>query len=223
MPVRLDVVSFSSTENPHNPNQMMVSATASFFLGRDFSGPFIIQRFDPRSFYLRPGFMLSGSAADSFLNVTNWKSGFLSGNWISRSFGKVGTFQFIKGEVAPLPASAKAVQSFAGSFERMLVRSKQWIRFFFPTQADHLKDQVIPLSGSYQAVAGNAPVRLIEEGTFDLFTGRLGWITKQNDAETFGSGYMHESGDAYLFLPPWPIYGALTRSLEFEKFQRGTQ
>lgn len=220
VPLRLDVIPFSSTENPHNPNQMNVSATASFFLGRDFSGPFTTQRFDPRSFYLRPGFMLSGPDSDSFLNVTTWKTGFISGTWISKAYGRVGTFQLVKGEAAPLPANAKAVRSFAGEFKGFFGSLEQWIRFLFPTQPNRAKEQVIPFTGSYQSIVGNTPVRLIEGGAFDPFTGRLGWFISNDDAVTFGSGLIDENGNAQLFWPPQPIVGTVTRSFDYVKFQR---
>ncbi len=220
IPLRLDVIPFSSTENPHNPNMMNVSATASFFLGRDFSGPFVTQRFDHRSFYLRPGFMLSGADSDSFLNVISWKSGFISGTWISKAFGKVGTFQLVKGEASPLPARAMAVQSFAGEFTGKLGEINQWIRFLFPSQPNRMKKQIIPFTGSYQSIVGNTPVRQIEGGAFDPFTGRLGWFITNDEAVSFGSGQINEKGEAMLFWPPHPIVGTVTRSFEYLKFQR---
>jgi hypothetical protein len=220
IPVRLDVVPFSSTENPHNPNQMLVSATASFFLGRDFTGPYITQRFEPRSFYLRPGFMLSGPETDSSLSVGVWKSGFVSGTWISKSFGKVGTFQLVKGEASPLPNAAKAVQNFSGEFKSMLGKYEQWVRFLFPAHPNRVTGAAIPFTGSFQSIVGNTPVRYIEGGAFDPFTGRLGWRITNDEAESFGSGLIHESGEAFLFLPPQPIFGTVTRTFEYQKFQR---
>lgn len=222
MPVRLDVVSFSSTENPHNPNQMMISATASFFLGKDFSGAFTVQYFDPRSFYLRPGFMLSGAKADSIFQIASWKSGYISGIWLSKSFGKVGSFELLKDEMPSLPTSAMAMQTFAGDFIQDLNGIKRWVRFQFPTQADQNNSHTIPFTGSYQSILGNSPVRLIEEGAFDPFTGKFGWMIKQNNIETFGSGEIRENGDAYLFFPPSPQFGMLTRSFLLELFKRGT-
>lgn len=220
IPLRLDVIPFSSTENPHNPNMMSVSATASFFLGRDFSGPFITQRFDHRSFYLRPGFTLSGPDSDSLFSVISWKAGFISGTWISKAYGKVGTFQLVKGEAPPLPAGSKAVRSFAGEFKGQAGNLEQWIRFLFPPQPSRVKEQMIPFTGSYQSIVGNTPVRAIEGGAFDLLTGRLGWFINSDDTRTFGSGLIDEKGDAYLFWPPQPIVGTITRSLDYQKFQR---
>ena len=220
IPVRLDVIPFSSTENPHNPNQMLISATASFFLGRDFSGPYITQRFDPRSFYLRPGFALSGTDTDSILSIVNWKSGFIGGSWISKAYGKVGSFQLIKGEAPPLPNSAKAMQSFVGEFKGMISGIEQWIRFLFPSQPNQVNAQIIPFIGSYQTAVGNSPVRAIEGGAYDPFTGRLGWWTMREEAISIGSGLINETGDALLFWPPQPIVGVVSRSLDYQKFNR---
>lgn len=220
LPFRLDVIPFSSTENPHNPNQILVSATASFFLGRDFSGSFLTQHYEPRSFYLRPGFMLSGADTDSILGVTSWKNGFISGTWISKEFGKVGTFQLMKGEAPPLPKSAKAVQSFAGEFKGSVGKTEQWIRFLFPTQPSGLKGNVIPFTGSYQTIVGDTPVRAIEGGAFDPLTGRLGWRIESDDAIGFGSGLIQGDGDALLFWPPQPMVGTAASTFEYRKFQR---
>lgn len=216
LPLRLDVVPFSSTENPHNPNQMMVSATASVFLG-GFSGPFFTQRFEPRSFYLRPGFALSGT--DSLLLITSWKRGYISGTWISKAYGKLGTFELSKGDIPPLAPSAKLVRSFAGEFSRLNGSSEQWIRFLFPSQPDNLQDLRIPFVGSYQSVVGSAPVRAIESGSFDPFTGRFGWRIKRDEAITYGGGIVAQDGSAHLYWPPEPNFGTVARDLEFQVFQ----
>jgi hypothetical protein len=47
-PVRLDVVPYSSTDNPHNPNQMMISSSASIYLGGFDSESIVTQRFEAR-------------------------------------------------------------------------------------------------------------------------------------------------------------------------------
>lgn len=220
LPLRLDVIPYSSTENPHNPNQMLVSAISSLFLGGDFNGPFFTQRFEPRSFYLRPGFMLAATNVDSMFSISSWKKGFISGVWMSKAFGRVGTFQLVKGDAPPLPASAKAVRSFAGEFQRYLDSTQQWMRFLLPTQPSSLKDQIIPFNGSYQAAVGITPVQRIEAGAFDPFTGRLGWRISYDEAITFGSGLLNDKGEALLFWPPYPIVGTIARSFEFQPFQR---
>src|SRR5262249_23344710 len=101
---RLNVMPYSATENPHNPNQMNVSTTAIAHLDRGTGGAFTTQRFDARSFYLRPGFTLKGPNADSYLDVAEWKQGLVRAVLYSHAFGRVGTVELLKGPLPDLPA-----------------------------------------------------------------------------------------------------------------------
>lgn len=221
-PVRLDVFPYSSTDNPHNPNQMMVSTTASVYLGGTGLESAVTQRYEPRSFYLRPGFTLSGPDADSYISIVEWKKGYVRGVWHSHAFGRVGTVQLVKGAPPNLPREAKLLPSFAGEFTRTIPRNRisQWIRFIFPAQPNDLKDQLIRFSGSYQAAVGTTPIRDIERGTFDPYTGRIGWLIAKDDMSTAGSGYI-DPGAAFLFFPPSPTFGVVTNSYVYERFERG--
>ena len=78
--LKLHVMPFNFTENPHNPNQMMITSTATIHLAVGTSDTFITQRFEPRSFYIRPGFTLAGPTTDTFINISEWKTGFIRGN-----------------------------------------------------------------------------------------------------------------------------------------------
>ncbi len=220
-PVRLDVFPYSSTDNPHNPNQMMISSTASIYLGGAGSESIVTQRYEPRSFYIRPGFTLSGPDADSFFSIVEWKKGYVRGVWYSHEFGKVGTVQLVKGALPALPKEAKVLPSFAGEFKRTIPRSQisQWIRFIFPAQPNYLTDHLIRFSGSYQAAVGTTPIRDIEKGTFDPYTGRIGWLISKDDASTSGSGYI-DTDAAHLFFPPSPIFGVVANSYIYERFER---
>lgn len=220
-PVRLDIFPYSSTDNPHNPNQMMISSTASIYLGGASSESIVTQRYEPCSFYIRPGFTLSGPDADSFISINEWKMGYIRGVWQSHEFGKVGTVQLVKGALPTLPKEAKVLPSFAGEFKRTLHRSQisQWIRFIFPAQPNDLNDHLIRFSGSYQAAVGTTPIRDIERGTFDPYTGRIGWLILKDDASTFGSGYI-DTEAARLFFPPSPIFGVVANSYIYERFER---
>lgn len=223
LPLRLDVIPFSSTENPHNPNQTMVSSTASVFVGEDFASPFVTQRFEPRSFYLRPGFVLSGASADSFLNVIEWKRGYIRGIWYSHAFGKVGTVQLVKSSELPAIArDAKMGKSFAGDFQRKIPGTNitQWLRFLFPTQSNDLADHVVRFNGSLQSIVGNTPIKDIERGAFDPYTRRLGWMFVTNEVAGFGSGEIVSSGDAAIFWPPAPLVGVRTNPYKFELFKK---
>ncbi len=220
LPLKLDVIPFSTSENPHNPNQLWISATASIFFARDFSGAPLVQRFAARSFYLRPGFMLAGPEAEYSFAVTNWRKGFISGVWLSKNFGKIGTFQLIKGELQPLPQPAKIVPSIVGEFQATVANSTQWIRFSPAMEPLEFSGDSIPFTGSYQTIVGSSPIKPIMGGSFDLLTGRFGWWIQHDEAESVGSGIMREDGNADLFWPPLPVLGTNVPNFIFRNFQR---
>ncbi len=224
--LQLSVMPFSFTDNPHNPNQMMISSTASFYLGRDFKGPYITQRFEPRSFYIRPGFTLTGPYTDSFINISEWKTGFIRGVLYSHAFGRVGTVQLVKGTVPPPPANIEMVRNFSGEFggpldSKGVSANMRWFRFLFPSQPGDLTDNLIHFSGSYNPVVGLTAVRNIEQATFDPFTGVLGWVMEQGGAATFSTGYIDKSDNVRMYWPSAPdIYGVHMTDYEPETFKR---
>lgn len=224
--MQLNVMPFSFTENPHNPNQMMISSTATLHLGGTPSGPFITQRYEPRSFYIRPGFTLSGPTTDSFINITEWTQGFIRGVLYSHAFGRVGTVQLIKGIPLPPPADVEMVRSFVGEFGGPIDKNGfsanlRWFRFAFPAQPNDLTDNLIRFSGSYNPVVGVLPVRNIERGTFDPFTGTLGWILQHGSAATFSSGFLSKDNNAQMFWPPAPgVFGTYMDDYTRETFKR---
>ena len=225
MVIRLNVVPYSSTDNPHNPNQMMISSIGSAHLGGSVAGPYMTQRYEARSFYVRPGFTLSGPNTDSFISITEWKQGYIRGEWHSHAFGRVGTVQLVKGELPTISADASVVQSFSGEFEGTVSpknssRLPRWLRFVFPSQPNDLKEHMIQFSGSYQSIVGNTPVRDIERGAFDPYTGRFGWRISMADSTTFSSGTVNRFGDILMYWPPAPMSGVLTNDYAFEQFMR---
>ena len=228
LPLRLDVIPFSTSENPHNPNQLMISTTASIFLGSSFAGSFFIQRFEPRSFYLRPGFVLAGPNADSFFVVTDWRQSYIRGDWYSKAFGKVGTVQLLKDSQVVFDSKFNSVANFAGEYERTAQLSipgtkekspiRQWLRFIFPTQPTDIKEHVIKFTGTYQSIVGNTPIREIDKGTFDPYTGKIGWMI----SSTFSSGAIKTDGKLQAFWPSLPLVGVMFRSYEEVLFDKVT-
>lgn len=220
--VRLNVLPFSSTENPHNPNEMMVTSSASIYLDHTQTKNFITQRYGPRSFYLRPGFILDGPKTDSYINILEWKQGYIRGEWYSHAFGKVGTVQLVKGELPPLPSGAKLVSSFVGEFKGPENASDLWFRLLFPTQPSDLIDHLIRFTGSYQLINISA-IHNIERGTFDPYTGVFGWINSRDDASTFVSGIVNDQS-LKLFWPPAPhLFGATTNDYDYVTYKRQAQ
>ena len=221
LPVMLSVTPFSSTDNPHNPNQMMVSTSLLMFLDGQLKSPFVVQRFDSRSFYLRPGFVLSQEDSDGFLQVQDWRTGFIRGVWHSHSFGRVGTIQLKKGEFTQLPMNAKILKSPFHEFQkRDSGGNTQWIRFLAPDLSQKLGDSALDFLGSYQLIQGNTPVREIKTVKFDLYTGALGWRLSRNEVNTLGTARLNTQGNLEVFWPPIPLQGVIGRSYKYLEFQK---
>jgi hypothetical protein len=208
--VRLNVMAYSSTDNPHNPNQMMVTTTAQTYLDRDIGSNFMVHRYEARSFYLRPGFTLNGASSDSFINVVEWRRGFIRGVWYSHSFGRVGTVEMVKGNDLPsLPVEAKLLPTFVGEFSGPNRRSNndrgaRWFKLLFPAQPGGYSDGQVHFRGSYQTVAGETAIEGIRDGAFDPYTGRMAWVMTRNGASTLISGSIRSNGHLDLFWPPVP-------------------
>lgn len=225
--VRLTVTPYSSTNNPHNPNQMMISSTAAVHFESDTQGPFFSQRYETRSFYLRPGFTLLGPHSDSYIGIQEWKRGYIRGVWYSRAFGRVGTVELVKSDLPPLDRRATVMNSFSGEFEARIGSTEtkeflRWVKFVFPTNPNEMTENIIGFSGAYQSVVGISAVKSIEKGAFDPYTGGLGWkLSKGEEATTFVTGRIGNDKNAYLYWPSVPkVFGAITSDYAPQKYER---
>lgn len=226
--VSLNVMPYSSTNNPHNPNQMMITTTlVTYFDGPDraANSDFTTQRFEPRSFYLRPGFTLNGPEADAYINIAEWKSGYIRGDFFSHGFGRVGTVQLVKGEASPFPAGAKTIRSFAGTYEGPVAPDGtltriRWFNLLFPTQPNEVIGHVLKFRGTYQAVSGLTAIVDINAGTFDPYTGRFGWTLTKGGETTFTSGSVRADADVDLFWPPAPdVFGTRVQEYKYNIYR----
>ncbi len=221
---QLNVFPYSTTNNPHNLNQMTISTTSSAYFGGDVKGSYSTQRFEPRSFYLRPGFTLSGPSSDAFIAIQQWQTGLIRGIWYSHNFGRVGTVELVKSALPAANSSMVMIKNFAGQFKGTAVVGssvKRWIELLFPVQPNLADENVIEFEGSQQSLTGISAIQIIEKGSFDPYTGRMGWIYARGGAETFISAYLDPSDQLKIYWPPAPdVFGALMADFEFDTYKR---
>lgn len=224
--IRLNVMPYSSTDNPHNPNQMMVTTTSISHLDRAATGDFVTQRYEPRSFYLRPGFTLNGQSSDSYINVVEWKQGFIRGVMYSHAFGRVGTVQLVKDTLPSIPSAAKIVRNFVGEFDGPLASNgsvirQRWFKLLFPAQPTDLSNNLIKFKGAFQALVDVTAIEDINDGTYDPYTGRIGWIIARDTDSTLVSGTVDNDAVVKLFWPPAPnVFGVQTSDYKFDTFRK---
>lgn len=206
--VALHVVASVSTENPHNPNKVFVSGTSVMYYGLSGEDLFISQRYEPRSFYIRPGFTLNAPGTDSFIQIDQWTQGFIRGVWYSQQFGRVGTVEFVKETPASISSQAVIVSSFQGEYRGQAVASdpqtSRWFNVILPNQPAERLTTTINFVGAYQSMSGMTPISPIERGTFDPYTGAIGFSYKLNEGLTVVSGVVANDGSLQMYWPPAP-------------------
>jgi hypothetical protein len=212
-PIALNVIASSSTLNPHNPNNVYVSATvvSHFGAGAALASEVWPESFDRRSFSPGLGFVLSGQSSDAFLAIDTWKQGFIQGTWYSHAFGKVGTVQLVKSTPPPLPAGTLVVTPISGEYEGPVDGPRDldrmwWFKTIVPTQPPDSAKSTLSFVGEIRIQDGILPPLRIDHGAFDMYTGAIGWVTEASDGRTIG-GTVGGDGAMQLVWRGASVYG----------------
>lgn len=208
-PMSLHVVASASTENPHNDTKIFVSTTSVLYYGRTHSDQFMSQRYEPRAFYIRPGFALSAPGTDSFIQIEEWKTGYIRGVWYSKNFGRVGRVELVKGEAGQLPNSLSILPQWEGEFQSTFGKgdardNQHWFYLIFSNPAAERLDSSVPFMGSYQTVTNISKIEPIERGRYDPYTSTLAWSFSVNGGTTIVTGKVDMDGRLMMYWPPAP-------------------
>lgn len=204
-PLRLDVNATTSSDNPmHNPNNVFVSVSALFSFGREISGEYWAHQFDRQTLNIVAGYTLMSAESDTFLQITEWTQGFISGVWYSKAFGRVGTFEVAKDSKLPtLPLAAKTVAGIGGHFRGPETLDFWDLRLIVPRQPRFADKSYVFFQGNYQLVTGGVtwPIRKILRGSYDIYSGSVAWMENSpgGDAKLV-TGFMDEQ-NLRLFWP----------------------
>jgi len=223
--MRLNVIASVSTDNPHNENEIFVSSTAVFHFGQALSRDFWTQQFERRSFYQRPGFTLKGGNSDGFLQIKDWRRGYIKGIWFSHAFGKVGTVELLKGaELPPFPPQANFVKSVIGEFEGPTNRSPATDRFWWvktiPTNlAPQSEMSTMPFTGEGHLKRGIALPIQFDRGAYDHYAGYFGWISSES-APRIITGRPEQNGDLGLIWPGKSLFGVNISEYKYYSYER---
>lgn len=217
-PIRLNVIASASTDNLHIENNVFVSVTSVMYFGRGLSSDFWAQQFDRRVLYLVPGYTLGSGQSDAFLQITQWTQGFISGVWYSDGFGRVGTFEVVKGsELPPLSSEARMIEGITGRYrgpeERSQGGREYWdSRLLVPRQARSRDKGYVLFQGNYNLFAGGHAwaTEKIMQGSYDVYTGALAWLTENNAGgeSKLVTGFIDGTDGLKLFWPnerAWPV------------------
>lgn len=205
-PMRLNVIPSVSTLNPHDENRVFVSTAVVTHFGRNLSAEFWPQQLDKTPFYIRPGFTLESAGADGFLQIEEWRTGYIRGTWISHAFGRVGTVQLLKGTaLPPLNVAADVVGSIRGEYTGRIPGGTardpyRWFKTIFPTQPVGRDNGTFTFTGDTQLSGGIiTPIR-IAHGTYDVYTRAISWLTAETTPR-LASGLVSSDGSMSLLWP----------------------
>ncbi len=207
-PIQLKVISSISTDNTHNQNEVFVSVSSVQYFGRGIDAPLLTNAFDRRASSLVLGYLLDSEESDAILQVIDWKKGVITGVWYSRGFGRVGTFEVMKGpSLPPLDSAAKTIATVSGNFQGPEDNSPG--RWKFKTLVP--KQPRGPMQGSliYQVdyrlvlIGGVSMGMHSSQGTYDLYTRSLSWTAEKGDGDEprLVTGFVEEPDRLKLFWP----------------------
>lgn len=222
-PFRLNVMPSVSSDNPHNENEVVITATGVQHFGRETRAEGWPQQFDRRSFYLSAGFNLESPNSDGFLQIEAWRQGFVSGVWYSHAFGRVGTVQLVKGDLPPLDPSAKVLAPIAGTYQGPSVGSadvRWWFEALLPTQPVARDESTLTFEGAMNLTGGTGVRVKIARGSYDAATATVAWLTEERDRPRMISGQVDADGRLMLLWPGAPIWGVPLPANRFVYFQR---
>lgn len=215
-PLVLKVMPSTSTENPHIENNVYVSVISSLYFGKSLTGESWPEKYERRSFYLRPGYFLESKTEDSQLEILEWKMGYIRGNWYSHEYGFVGTFELVKSDTLPeLTSSAKTVPPIAGKFRgpkgRPGSQDDLWhYSVLVPNQPKLANKSFLFFQGELQLFTSVPwPRRNIIRGAYDFYSGSIGWFGEglEKDAIVMTTGRVEDDAGMRLFWPSASKWG----------------
>lgn len=212
--ISMSVVATTSTRNMHVQNQVLISPTVSRYLGAswDNDAPFST-RFEQKVFYLSPGFALAASGNDDLLVIGDWRRGYLSGVWYSRSYGRVGTFELEKGVRPPIPGGMPLVWDLSGPFQGPLdgpawAKDLWWLQLIVPGQIARPGQKDLKLLGQYRLRKAQSAVRPFDAAAYDLNSGTLSLLIRNREGDRIVSGIVTGRDELKLQWPVGPAMGA---------------
>ncbi|MEZ4742305.1 MAG: hypothetical protein R3B45_07650 [Bdellovibrionota bacterium] len=157
---------------------LRMSATANLYFGDLSSTESLSYRFEERPYeILSRQFVFERASADvdAILQVTHIGDGVVRGIWYSILFGRVGTFEFNRAPLSPLPGNLKPFKDVAGEYESDELELNVAVRM--AQTPVNTENPFFPLTfGGYLYYKAGFSRRIdITGGSYDFYTGRLGF------------------------------------------------
>lgn len=177
-PAGLNLLTFQAPPEPGTAPTLRMSAIATLYFGEIGGIEALAYKFDERSYpnpLFVPQFVLSqaDSDVDAILQITSLGRGIVKGVWYSRTFGRVGRFEFSKSGGPELPKDAKLMEALSGLYESS--NRELNISVGPGTGAKGTENPFSPLAILGWTIFKDITPRIeLTGGSFDFYTGRIG-------------------------------------------------
>lgn len=209
--MQMSIIATTSTENPHVQNQVMVTPTITLRLGSSWAEPPALSLFYPqRVFWMNAGFAFQTDDGDFIAVINEWRSGYVSGVFYSRSFGRVGTFEMQKGSAPPAPREMTLALSPVGDFHGPInsperIKNAWELSIQIPNQVPGPEQTGIPLIGRF---GGHGVANMFEAASLDLNTGSMSLVIRNAYSDRLVTGEVLADGKLSLLWPVGSVMGA---------------
>lgn len=228
-PVSLDIkaIQIPSTGG----NQLGLIATARSSFGKTPSNyETITYRFDAAKILnpIQPFPIVLGNPeedVDAILKINSISNGVVKGTWYSILFGRVGTFEMRKTGVVALPTNASFIAPLSGEYIQGSRGEKDFLVNMKVTQGRgplNSDNPFYPLAiNGYVWTKSHTLKKLpIVEGSYDFYTGRLGFVFGEGDELRNYIGQMNGTNELPIFKRMGGGFGTVMQSFYDEQYLR---
>ena len=212
--VAFNVSATNSNNFAGSANDVNISSTLGLVLGNSWESHAIqAQVFERRSFNWVPFFTLSSDQTDGEFVISSWKKGFISGDWISKGFGRVGTLELVKGQAPVLPETLEILTvpggNYVGPSSGASVRNNRNLTLsLFALESDGMRSTAQLTGESYSAV-GPVPSIAYDSGAYDFYGGSLSLLRLMEPNQVLTTGSLDVQGLLSLVWPSSPVAGVI--------------
>ncbi|RYG63491.1 hypothetical protein EON80_21120 [bacterium] len=166
--------------------------------------------FPERIFGLNQGFAFQSEENDYYPVIGEWKAGYISGVMYSRSYGRVGTFELVKGRKPQIPAGTEFIPNplgdYRGPYDGPGRLKNIWaLSIDVPNQGSGPSNGGIPLLGRY---SGPGRMTMFDASAFDANSGNLAFLISNGAGDRIITGEPTPTGELKLLWPVAPALGS---------------
>lgn len=191
-----------------------VTGVATLYFGNGDSNEYIAYKMKPAAVSKNDQRFFWDSDGEIVLKIITWKSDVMVGDWISKSFGRVGNFMVQKGQMPQMTAAVSLLPKVSGIYA-----SDEWeFEIAAYSELSENSQEIYPLNSYGWAKEKNpsARRRIIKKVSYDFYSGTIAF--NLDDGRTI----VGRTGQDNMLMMWWPRvhYGAPFSPIKPMKFEK---